>query len=161
MSTLEDDPEFQTSKGRILGLALMAGGLGLFAYALVAIVGFFTAISSHVAVVHFDGGGWIAFPIAIVWLILGGAILFGGKGAAEPGHPRRVLITRLLRWSVGLLAVAVILPLATYWTAGAYLEERGYQACSNEQLGLRSISRTWEYAIDLGDDGAVSEDCSA
>jgi len=148
MSESANDSEFRTSKGRVLGLAMAAGGLGLLVYALVTILGFFVAISSRAAVVHFDGGAWIALPIAIIWLILAGTILFGGKGAAEPGHPSRISVARLLQFSIGLLSVAAILPLATYWGAGAYLEERGYQPCNDEQLGLRSFNRSWSKTQD-------------
>jgi len=162
MSESADDSEFRTSKGRVLGLAMTAGGIGLLVYALVTIVRFFLAVSSRASVVHFDGGGWIAFPIAIIWLILAGAILFSGKDAAEPGHSQRVLVSRLLRFSVGLLAVTIILPLTTYWGADAYLEEQGYQPCDNEQLGIRSISRSWRRMADPGNErGPLREECAA
>ncbi|MEL6528878.1 MAG: hypothetical protein AAFQ27_02895 [Pseudomonadota bacterium] len=133
-----------TKQGRTLGFALIVGGVALLGYALMVIGQFVAATVSRAPQVDFDGGGWIAFPIAVIWLILGGAILFGGAGAAEQDHPRRRLISQLLKGSVALLALAAIMPLATYWGAGAYLEKRGYEPCDNEQLGLRSFSRSWQ-----------------
>ncbi len=152
-----DGSEFPTCQGRVLGWAMFAGGLALLAYAVVAIVGFIADVASRSTVIHFEGGSWIALPIAIVWLILAGVIAFGGGRVAEPGNPRRAFVSYLLRLSIALLAFAIILPLSTYWGAGALLESRGYRACPSEQLGLRSFSRSWHRVSDAGAAGEV--DC--
>ena len=148
--------EFPTRQGRVLGWAMIVGGLALLVFAAVTIASFIMDIASQAAVIRFEGGSWIALPIAIVWLILAGVIAFGGGRVAEPGNPRRTFVSYLLRLSIALLAFAIILPLSTYWGAGAILEARGYQPCTSEQLGLRSFSRSWYRVSDASEAGEAN-----